>query len=65
MTNLFKETKLEKITVKKRFVRSSTWENMTTADSHITDKLYKIYGDLVAGGIGLIITGYANVVKEG
>ncbi len=64
MKNLFEETQLGKITVKNRFVRSATWENMTTPDSHITDKLYKIYEDLAAGDIGLIITGYANVVKE-
>jgi len=64
MKTLFEETKLGKITVKNRFVRSATWENMTTEDSHLTDKLYKIYEDLGVGDVGLIITGYANVVKE-
>jgi 2,4-dienoyl-CoA reductase-like NADH-dependent reductase (Old Yellow Enzyme family) len=64
MKTLFEETKLGKLTVKNRFVRSATWENMTTKDSHLTDNLYKIYEDLAAGNVGLIITGYANVVKE-
>ena len=64
MKILFEETKLGNITVKNRFVRSATWENMTTEDGHITDKLYKIYEDLAKGEVGLIITGYANVVKE-
>lgn len=64
MKTLFQETKLGNITVKNRFVRSATWENMTKEDGHITDKLYKIYEDLAKGEVGLIITGYANVVKE-
>lgn len=64
MKTLFEETKLGNITVKNRFVRSATWENMTTEDGHITEKLYKIYEDLAKGEVGLIITGYANVVKE-
>ncbi len=64
MKTLFEETKLGNINIKNRFVRSATWENMTTEDSHITDRLYKIYENLAANEIGLIITGYANVVKE-
>lgn len=64
MKTLFEETKLGNITIKNRFVRSSTWENMTTEDGHITNELYKIYEDLAKGEVGLIITGYANVVKE-
>lgn len=64
MKNLFEETKLGNIQVKNHFVRSATWENMTTKDSHMTDQLYKIYEDLAAGEVGLMITGYANIVKE-
>jgi len=64
MKTLFEETKLGTITIKNRFVRSATWENMTTEDGHITNKLYKTYEDLAKGEVGLIITGYANVVKE-
>ncbi|TDT63585.1 NADH:flavin oxidoreductase [Fonticella tunisiensis] len=64
MKTLFEETKLGNIALKNRFVRSATWENMTTKDGHMTEKLYKIYEDLAKGEVGLIITGYANVVKE-
>lgn len=64
MKTLFKKTKLGNITVKNRFVRSATWENMTTEKGHLTEELYKTYEDLAKGEVGLIITGYANVVEE-
>lgn len=64
MKNLFEKTKLGNMTIKNRFVRSATWENMATEDGHMTDDLYKVYKDLAKGEVGLIITGYANIVKE-
>ncbi|AJA48810.1 NADH-dependent flavin oxidoreductase [Clostridium pasteurianum DSM 525 = ATCC 6013] len=64
MKTLFEETKLGNISIQNRFLRSATWENMTTEDGHLTDKLYKIYENLAKSGVGLIITGYANIVKE-
>lgn len=50
--------------LKNRFIRSATWENMATEDGHMTDKLYAIYKELAQGEVGLIITGYANIVAE-
>jgi 2,4-dienoyl-CoA reductase-like NADH-dependent reductase (Old Yellow Enzyme family) len=50
--------------LKNRFIRSATWENMATEDGHMTDKLYAIYKELAQGEVGLIITGYANIVEE-
>lgn len=64
MKTLFEEAKMGKILVKNRFVRSATWENMTTEDGHLTKKLFDIYEELAKSEVGLIITGYANVVKE-
>ena len=64
MKTLFQETKLKNLRIKNRFVRSATWENMTTADGHMTDPLYQQYENLAIGDVGLLITGYANVVKE-
>lgn len=64
MKTLFEEANIGNIALKNRFVRSATWENMTTKDGHMTEKLYKIYEDLAKSEVGLIITGYANVVKE-
>ncbi|BCN31869.1 NADH:flavin oxidoreductase [Anaeromicropila herbilytica] len=64
MKSLFEEVKLGNILLKNRFVRSATWENMTTEDGHLTKELYEIYENLAKSEVGLIITGYANVIKE-
>lgn len=64
MKKLLKKTMLANIELKNRFVRSATWENMTTEDGHMTSELYDIYEELAKNDVGLIITGYANVVKE-
>jgi 2,4-dienoyl-CoA reductase-like NADH-dependent reductase (Old Yellow Enzyme family) len=52
------------VTLKNRFIRSATWESMATDDGHMTDKLYDIYEELAKGEVGLIVTGYANIVAE-
>lgn len=64
MRQLFEKTQLGAMELKNRLVRSATWENMTTRDGHMTEDLYRIYGELADGDVGLIITGYANVVEE-
>ena len=64
MKTLFEQTKLGNITLKNRFVRSATWENMSTNEGHLTEALYKIYENLSKGEVGLIITGYGNIVEE-
>ncbi|MGR5283891.1 NADH:flavin oxidoreductase [Vibrio maritimus] len=64
MSHLFTESRIGNLTLKNRFVRSATWENMATEDGHMTDKLYAIYEELAQGEVGLIVTGYANIVEE-
>ncbi len=64
MSTLFTETHIGNMTLKNRFIRSATWENMATEDGHMTDKLYAIYEELAKGDVGLIVTGYANIVEE-
>ncbi|MGF1778335.1 NADH:flavin oxidoreductase [Vibrio nomapromontoriensis] len=64
MSILFTETRLGNMTLKNRFIRSATWENMATETGHMTDKLYAIYEELAQGEVGLIVTGYANIVEE-
>lgn len=64
MNNVFEETHIGNMVLKNRFVRSATWENMTTEEGHMTDQLFDIYDELGKGELGLIITGYANIVKE-
>lgn len=64
MKTLFDACALGSLTVKNRLVRSATWENMTTSDGHMTDRLYAVYEQLAKAEVGMIITGYANVVAE-
>ena len=64
LSTLFTETRIGNMALKNRFMRSATWENMATEDGHMTDKLYAIYEELAQGEVGLIVTGYANIVEE-
>jgi len=64
VSDLFSESRIGNMVLKNRFVRSATWENMATDDGHMTDKLYAIYQELAQGEVGLIVTGYANIVEE-
>lgn len=63
MKDLFDEIKIGNLSIKNRFARSATWENMTD-DGKMNQKLYDLYEELAKGEVGLIITGYANIVEE-
>ena len=65
MKELFEETTTNGLTLTNRFVRSATWEGMCDADGRPSLKLALCYRDLAAGGVGLIITGYAFVRPDG
>lgn len=47
---------------KNRFIRSAIWEGKCETDGTITPNLIKFYDELARGGVGTIITGYANVI---
>lgn len=64
MKTLFENCRLGSLNLKNRLVRSATWENMTTENGHMTPRLHSIYKTLAENEVGLIITGYANVVAE-
>lgn len=64
MKTLFETIETGKLHLKNRWVRSATWENKATADGHMTEALYEVYEELAKNEVGLIITGYANVLKE-
>jgi 2,4-dienoyl-CoA reductase-like NADH-dependent reductase (Old Yellow Enzyme family) len=65
MKELFEKTTINGMTLANRFVRSATWEGMCDKDGRPTPKLASCYRDLAAGGVGLIITGYAFVRPDG
>jgi len=61
---LFSPSRIGNMALKNRFIRSATWENLATEDGHMTEKLYDVYEELAQGEVGLIVTGYANIVAE-
>ena len=47
-----------------RLVRSATWEAMAPRDGSVTSELADVYGELAAGGVGAIITGFTSVAAN-
>lgn len=65
MKELFETTTINGMTLTNRFVRSATWEGMCETNGRPTLRLASCYRDLAAGGVGMIITGYAFVRPDG
>jgi 2,4-dienoyl-CoA reductase-like NADH-dependent reductase (Old Yellow Enzyme family) len=65
MTKLFEATSIKSMRLANRFVRSATWEGMADNDGFCTPKLIELMKRFAEGGVGLIITGFAFVTKEG
>jgi len=65
MDSLFEKTKIKSLVIHNRFIRSATWMSLADPDGECTENLYKSYETLASGGIGLIITGFAFVSREG
>jgi 2,4-dienoyl-CoA reductase-like NADH-dependent reductase (Old Yellow Enzyme family) len=65
MRKVFDETKINRMVLQNRLVRSATWEGMCGPDGRPTERLAALYGNLARGGVGLIVTGYAFVRPDG
>ena len=65
MSVLFDKTKIKGMQLKNRLVRSATHEAMADEDGFPTNQLFKLYERLAKGGVGLIITGYTYVCRDG
>jgi 2,4-dienoyl-CoA reductase-like NADH-dependent reductase (Old Yellow Enzyme family) len=66
MADLFDTTSINSMTLKNRFVRSGTHSFMGGDDSGaVTQKETDLMRNLAKGGVGLLVTGYAYVVKDG
>ncbi len=65
MPKLFTPTKIKKLALPNRFIRSATWEGLATEDGACTPELVHLMMDLAKGKAGLIITGHAYVSSEG
>ncbi len=62
---LFEPIRINRLRLKNRLVRSATYEGMADDSGFPTEKIFRLYGRLARGGVGLIITGFAYVAEDG
>ena len=62
---LFEPIRINRLRLKNRLVRSATYEGMAGDSGFPTEKIFRLYGRLARGGVGLIITGFAYVAEDG
>jgi len=65
MATLFDSITINGMVLRNRLVRSATWEGMCDPDGRPTPRLIDCYRVLAQGGVGLIISGYTFVSREG
>lgn len=65
MPSLLEPATVGRISLRNRIVRSATWEGMCDDRGAPTERLVRLYEMLAEGGVGLILTGYAYVLREG
>lgn len=53
------------LALENRFMRSATWDQMADESGAVTDRSVALYRRLAAGGVALIVTGYAFISKQG
>ncbi|MBP2650821.1 MAG: dehydrogenase [Firmicutes bacterium] len=63
MKNLFDKTKLGKMKLKNRIIRSATFDNLVS--NELVDEAFQYYQELAQGGVGTIITGLTDVLSGG
>ncbi|PXY01973.1 NADH:flavin oxidoreductase [Marinifilum breve] len=64
MKRLFEPVKINSLELKNRIIRSAAWMNAAEDNGRLNEQTLKIYEDLAKGGAGLVITGYAYILKE-
>ena len=65
MPDLFELTKIKELELANRFIRSATWEGMAAEDGECRPPLIDLMTRLAEGQVGLIITGYAYIRRDG
>ncbi|NQU63227.1 MAG: NADH:flavin oxidoreductase [SAR324 cluster bacterium] len=65
MSKLFEPLEIGKLKIANRLVRSATYYALSDQDGFISDGSIELMKTLAEGDIGLIITGYAFVIKHG
>jgi 2,4-dienoyl-CoA reductase-like NADH-dependent reductase (Old Yellow Enzyme family) len=62
---LFTPIRLGTLTARNRIVRSATYEGAADGEGRIGDAYVAMYDELAATGVGLIITGFTAISREG
>lgn len=62
---IFTPHQIGNLKIKNRVVRSATYRGMATDDGQVTEKEITVYENLAKNEIGLIVSGYMYVTKEG
>ncbi len=65
MPELFEKTWIGSIELANRAVRSATWTGLGDERGYVTDGAVEFYRDLARGRVGLIITGYQYIMRNG
>jgi 2,4-dienoyl-CoA reductase-like NADH-dependent reductase (Old Yellow Enzyme family) len=65
MSILFTPANIHRLSLKNRFIRSATFTGLARPDGFCTPEQIQFLTRLAKGGVGLIITGYTYVHKEG
>jgi 2,4-dienoyl-CoA reductase-like NADH-dependent reductase (Old Yellow Enzyme family) len=62
---VFSDGRIGSLTLPNRLVRSATWDPSILYQRRTTDEVESLYGEVAAGGVGLIVTGDFSVVPKG
>jgi 2,4-dienoyl-CoA reductase-like NADH-dependent reductase (Old Yellow Enzyme family) len=65
MSSLFEATTIGGMELDNRFMRAAMWLGMAGEDGTCTSKLIDVMSEYAVGGVGLIFTGHAYVLKGG
>lgn len=65
MPELFEKTEINGMTLNNRVIRSATWTGLADETGLCTSRLIDYLVTLARGGVGLIVTGHAYVLKNG
>ena len=61
MSKLFDPIQISSLSIRNRFVRSATHDRLAEPDGGISENELKLYEDLAAGGVGLIVTAHSYI----
>jgi len=65
MSVLFNKANIGTMELENRMIRTASHEGLADSQGRPTDEQFQFYKGFIEGGIGLVITGYAGISKQG